>query len=85
MAGALVRLVIGLVAVAGGRWLDRGLVCGPGTPGMSPYDGEPVRVVLRHISPLGAVMRADILIADDLAGPSLATSAPALEPGPVAR
>jgi immune inhibitor A len=43
--------------------LRRAPVCGPGTPGMTPYDGGPVRVVLRRFSPAGPAMTLDVLVA----------------------
>ena len=79
VAGALLRLGIGLAALVMGRAVERPLVCGPGTPGMSPYGGQPVGVVLRNISPLGPAMRVDILVAPNLAPDAV------LEPEPGAR
>jgi len=49
--------------LAGAAWLGRGPVCGPGTPGMAPYDGSPVRVAIRNISPPGRVMSFDVWVA----------------------
>ena len=49
--------------LAGAARLDRGPVCGPGTPGMAPYDGSPVRVAIRNISPAGRLMSFDVWIA----------------------
>jgi immune inhibitor A len=76
LAGAVYRLVRGralaLVALTAGfgvgllglgSWLGRSPVCGPSTPGMAPYGGEPVRVVLRGFSPPGPVMSLDVLVA----------------------
>ena len=51
------------LALAGAAWLRRGPSCGPGTPGMAPYDGSPVRAVIRNISPPGRVMSFDVWIA----------------------
>jgi immune inhibitor A len=59
----VVRLVLASACIAGAAWLTRSPVCGPGTPGMAPYDGSPTRVVLRRFSPAGPVMRVDVLIA----------------------
>lgn len=60
--------VLGLLGAAGvmlaaAAALRRAPVCGPDTPGMSPYDGGPARVVIRNISPAGPVMRFDVLVA----------------------
>jgi len=49
--------------LAGAAWLGRGPVCGPGTPGMAPYDGSPVRVAIRNISPPSHLMSFDVWIA----------------------
>jgi immune inhibitor A len=62
--------VLGLLVVAAGLLATaaalRGApVCGPGTPGMAPYDGGPARVVIRNISPAGPVMHFDVLMAPD--------------------
>ena len=54
-----------VLALAGAAWLGREPVCGPGTPGMAPYDGSRVRVAIRHISPAGPVMSFDVWIAPD--------------------
>jgi immune inhibitor A len=66
-AGAIraVPVLLGLAACAavGALLLRRSPYCGPGTPGMAPYDGGPVRVVVRNISPAGRVMRFDVLVA----------------------
>lgn len=62
-AGVLLRLVGAVAAFAAVWHLQVGPVCGPGTPGMSPYGGEPVGVVLRNVSALGPSMRVDILVA----------------------
>jgi immune inhibitor A len=59
-------MVLGVAAAAaigGATRLARGPVCGPGTPGMAPYDGGPARVTIRSISPAGPVMRFDVLVA----------------------
>jgi hypothetical protein len=66
--GRQLALVL-LTAVMGGGmlWLGAGLrrspVCGPGTPGMAPYGGQPTRVVLRRFSPSAPVMSVDVLVA----------------------
>jgi 2-keto-4-pentenoate hydratase len=49
--------------LAAGVALRRGPVCGAGTPGMAPYDGSPVHVAIGNVSPAGAVMRFDVLVA----------------------
>jgi immune inhibitor A len=59
----LVAAALGTALIATGSRLRAGPVCGPGTPGMAPYDGEPVRVVLRRFSPSGPVMSVDVLVA----------------------
>ena len=51
------------LALAGAAWLRRGPSCGPGMPGMAPYDGSPVRAAIRNISPPGRVMSFDVWIA----------------------
>lgn len=76
LAGAVYRLVrarpIALVVLTAafgagllalGSWLGRSPVCGPSTPGMAPYGGEPGRVVLRGFSAPGPVMTVDVLVA----------------------
>jgi immune inhibitor A len=60
---ALVLLLAGAAALAGAVWLRRGPVCGPGTPGMAPYDGGPTRVAIRNISPPGATVTFDVVVA----------------------
>jgi len=60
VVGLLGAAVILLAAAAR---LRRAPVCGPGTPGMAPYDGTPPRVVIRNISPPGRVMSFDVLVA----------------------
>jgi immune inhibitor A len=67
---SLLSIVIGTGALVGGAWLRSGPVCGPGTLGMAPYGGEPVRVVLRNFSPSGPVMTADMLVAPADVAPS---------------
>ncbi len=52
-----------------GAWLGRSPVCGPSTPGMAPYGGEPVRVVLRSFSAPGPVMTVDVLVAPPAVAP----------------
>jgi immune inhibitor A len=59
----LVRAALAAAALAVALPLRRAPVCGPGTPGMTPYDGSPVRVVIRNVSPAGPVMHADVLVA----------------------
>jgi M6 family metalloprotease-like protein len=60
---ALGLLAAAAACLAGGVVLRRGPACGPGTPGMAPYDGSPAPVVIRNISPAGPVMRFDVLVA----------------------
>jgi len=64
-AAVPVSLLLATAALLlGAAWPLRGApVCGPGTPGMSPYEGGPVRVVLRNLSPAGPVMHVDVLVA----------------------
>jgi len=57
------RAAAAALALAAAAWLRRGPVCGPGTPGMAPYGGEPVPVVIRNFSPPGRAMRVDVLVA----------------------
>jgi immune inhibitor A len=54
---------VGAGALGLGAWLGRSPVCGPQTPGMAPYGGQPERVVLRRFSPSAMVMSVDVLIA----------------------
>jgi immune inhibitor A len=54
---------VGAGALALGAWLGRSPICGPQTPGMAPYGGQPERVVLRRFSPSAMVMSVDVLIA----------------------
>jgi immune inhibitor A len=65
--GSLVPVLIRSAAAAGAlaaaAALRRAPVCGPGTPGMAPYEGEPVRVVIRNLSPPGPRMSCDVLVA----------------------
>jgi immune inhibitor A len=63
LRAVVVWLAIAGAALAGARALRAGPVCGPGTPGMAPYDGGAVRVVVRNLSPAGPVMRFDVLVA----------------------
>lgn len=72
------RLVLGVGLLWGGALLRRTPVCGPDTPGMAPYGGEPVGVVIRNFSPSGDVMRFDVLIAS----PPASTPAPQPTPAP---
>jgi len=60
---ALGRLAGGAMLLVAARVLGRAPVCGVATPGMMPYDGGPVRVTIRNISPSGPSMRFDVLIA----------------------
>src|SRR5581483_2400469 len=64
-AAVPVSLLLATAALLlGAAWPLRGApVCGPGTPGMSPYEGGPVRVVLRNLSPASPVMHVDVLVA----------------------
>lgn len=64
----VVRVVLAAAALAGGARLRESPVCGPGTSGMAPYGGEPVRVTLRNFSPSGPEMTVDVLIAPADAG-----------------
>jgi len=59
----LARLAVAAAALAVALPLRRAPVCGPGTPGMTPYDGGPVRVVLRNLSPAAETMHVDVLVA----------------------
>ena len=59
----LVLLTVAGTAIVAARLLGRSPVCGPATPGMAPYDGGIARVTIRNISPAGALMRFDVLIA----------------------
>lgn len=55
--------VAAAAAIGGATRLADGPVCGPGTPGMAPYDGGQARVSIRNISPAGPVMQFDVLVA----------------------
>jgi immune inhibitor A len=55
-----IRVVLAIAALGGAALLQRSPECGPGTPGMAPYDGAPAPVAIRNISPPGPVMRFDI-------------------------
>ena len=59
----VVTAAVGAGALALGAWLGRSPVCGPQTPGMAPYGGQPERVVLRRFSPSAMVMSVDVLVA----------------------
>ena len=59
----LVRAAFAAASLAGAGMLLWSPVCGPGTPGMTPYDGGPARVVLRNFSAPGPVMSVDVLVA----------------------
>jgi len=63
LARVVPRLLLGGVLLALAAWLHEAPVCGPTTPGMAPYDGEPGRVVIRNISPAGRRMWVDVLVA----------------------
>ena len=65
---AAVRLAVAAAALGAAGLLWREPVCGPGTPGMAPYGGGPVRVVLRRFSPPGPVMHVDVLVAPGASG-----------------
>jgi immune inhibitor A len=65
---AAVRLAAAAAALGAAAWLRREPVCGPGTPGMAPYGGAPVRIVLRRFSPPGPVMHVDVLVAPEPPG-----------------
>lgn len=65
-----VRLSLAAAVLAGAVWLRRAPECGPSTPGMAPYDGSPGRVTIRNVSPAGAVMRFDVLIAPPAPAPA---------------
>jgi hypothetical protein len=69
LRAVLLCLALGGGALGAAHLLRRGPVCGPGTPGMAPYDGGPGRVVLRNFSPAGPDMRVDVLIAPDDTAP----------------
>ena len=73
------RLGLAALLVAGGLALrPRLVVCGPGHPGMAPYDGAPARVAIGNVSPLGDTMRFDVYIgAPEAAAPRLVP-----QPGP---
>jgi immune inhibitor A len=76
----LLTAAFGAGFLALGTWLGRSPVCGPSTPGMAPYGGEPVRVVLRGFSPSGPVLTVDVLVAPPAAPTPPATPAPAGSP-----
>ena len=59
----LVRLAVAAGMFVAARALHQSAVCGPSTPGMAPYGGEPGRVILRNFSPPGAVMTVDVFVA----------------------
>jgi len=63
LPGALAPLAAAGLALAAGIALRRGPACGPGTAGMAPYDGGPVPITIRNLSPPGLVMRFDVLVA----------------------
>jgi hypothetical protein len=65
LAGVLLRLGLAAGLLAGAGALRRSPVAGPGTPGMAPYDGEPVRVMIRNISPPGRIVRFDVVVNPD--------------------
>jgi len=59
----LVRLGAAAAMFVAARALHHSPVCGPSTPGMAPYAGEPERVILRNFSPPGPVMTVDVFVA----------------------
>jgi immune inhibitor A len=63
LVATALRLAAAAVALAAGVLLRRTPVCGPGTPGMAPHDGEPTRVAIGDISPAGPVMHFDVVVA----------------------
>jgi hypothetical protein len=63
LALILLTAGFGAGALVLGGWLRRSPVCGPETPGMAPYGGEPVRVVFRRFSPSAPIMTVDVLVA----------------------
>jgi immune inhibitor A len=60
---ALALLAAAAATLATAWAVGRDPACGPGTPGMAPYDGSPGRVTIRNISPAGPVMHFDVLVA----------------------
>jgi hypothetical protein len=68
----LVTVTFGAGLLGLGSWLGRTPVCGPSTPGMAPYGGEPVRVVLRGFSAAAPVMSVDVLMPAPPGAPSRA-------------
>jgi hypothetical protein len=58
-----IPLAAAAAALAGAAWLRLVPVSGPRIMGMAPYDGEPVAVVIRNMSPANHLMSADILVA----------------------
>jgi immune inhibitor A len=63
LVAVLVRLAIAAVMFLGARALHQSPVCGPRTPGMAPYGGEPGRVILRNFSAPGPRMTVDVFVA----------------------
>ncbi len=59
----VVRLAVAAGLLAAGAVLQQSPVCGPGTPGMAPYDGGAATVAIRNLSPAGPLMRFDVLVA----------------------
>lgn len=59
----LLSACLGAGLLLAGSRLRSAPVCGPGTPGMAPYGGGPVRVVLRNFSPAAPIMTVDVLVA----------------------
>jgi M6 family metalloprotease-like protein len=59
----LARLAIAAVLFFLARTLHQSPVCGPATPGMAPYGGEPGRVILRNFSAPGPRMTVDVFVA----------------------
>jgi immune inhibitor A len=68
-----IRVVLAGGALYGAAVLQRGPECGPGTPGMAPYDGGSVPVAIRNISPAGPVMRFDVRFVKAAAQPTQPT------------
>jgi immune inhibitor A len=64
---AALRAAAAAALLFAAAFLRRGPVCGPGTPGMAPYEGGPVGVVLHNFSPPGPVMGVDVLVAPSAA------------------
>jgi immune inhibitor A len=65
-----IRVVLAVGALYGAAVLQRAPECGPATPGMAPYDGGPVPVVIRNLTPAGPVMRFDVRFVTAAAQPA---------------